>query len=161
MTPMRNAMLAASALLLLTAQCGIGADLELLRDVACRYETRGEPNPDAARGAAGERGQCQPMYTSALAFGGLPAWVPPAALHHPALNRAVALRILRFCAERSGANATAYALAYCYNRGPYEPVGTSRAGHLYARAVAHDYGAAFLAQQARLLAATRNAVVMR
>jgi len=110
-------------------------DLPKLRDTICAYETRGEKDPDAARGQSDEIGRCQIRPSTARQMGYRGSL---AVLTRPAINRAWALKYLLFC-RRKLRTARVERLAHCYNGGPnapWEPYGPSRR---YAAAIKQLY----------------------
>jgi len=91
-----------------------GADLGAIRDAICKWETRGERNPDKAPGAHGEIGRCQikPGTAREAGFRG-----DLKDLWEPAINRAWALELLRQCRTKYGPRSEAR-LVWCYHKGP-------------------------------------------
>lgn len=104
--------------------------LDILLDVICHWETRGEARPDGYVGAAGEVGRCAVRITTAqmVGFNG-----NGEDLMDRKVNRMVAQDVLLYCQARG--KTTAYALAQCWNWGPYSRVKRSS----YARQIASDY----------------------
>ena len=113
-------------------------DLDLLTEVICSYETRGESEPDAARGASDEVGACQvrPGTARLMGFHG-----SDNLLANPRINRVIAKRYLHYC-SRVLRTESITRLAHCYNGGPnlpYEGYGPARR---YATAILKRYLAA-------------------
>lgn len=111
-----------------------GADLELIRDLICSWETRGIPElqRDDAIGDSSEIGRCQikPKTARLIGYRGTNQNL----LSIGWMNRIWALEYVRYCARRRGN--WAYAIAKCYNGGPNA---TTKSSYRYARQIASDY----------------------
>lgn len=121
----------AAVLLIATAPALAHSRMNALRDVICAYETRGEPDRDAARGRtkdgkpSDEVGRCQ-LRPGSARQAGYRGTLTDLAL--PAINRIWALEYLYLCARKLGTYEDER-LAHCYNGGPespWEPYGDAR-----------------------------------
>ena len=104
--------------------------MDLLLDVICSYETRGEKDPDSYVGVAGEVGMCAVRISTARMVGFTGTGRD---LMNRKTNRMVAQDVLLHCARR--VPNTAYRLAICFNAGPWSPIRKS----FYAKQIAATY----------------------
>ena len=123
-----------------SGQAEAHTDIALLRDVICSYETRGEAQPDRAKGESDEVGRCQIRPGTAR-------WVgyrgSDRSLSHPRINRHWSLEYLKFCRSKLGTDSVSR-LAHAYVGGPYLPYeGYGKARH-YAAQILKRYRAAQL-----------------
>ena len=116
--------------ILLPIQVHASPRLDLLLDVICYWETRNLDEPDEYVGIAAEVGRCAVRIGTARMVGFKGTGLD---LMDRDTNRMVAQDVLLHCLRRK--NDTAYALAQCYNFGPYSRIKRSE----YARQIASDY----------------------
>lgn len=133
------------ALLLLAAPAQARpVDIGVLQSVICSWETRGEDEPDEARGSAGEIGRCQIMLATAE-MAGFRGTVRELAIRR--INEYWAREILLFSFQRGLRQPVT--LAYAYNGGHYSRFGTKKRAYHYARIQAVRYADAMRRKQWR------------
>ena len=128
-------------------------DIALLRDVICSYETRGEANPDRARGTSDELGRCQirPGTARWVGYRGSDRY-----LSHARINRHWSLKYLEFCKSKLGTDSVSR-LAHAYVGGPYLPYEGYGKARRYAAQILKRYRAAqFQAVAARVFPWSRT-----